>query len=259
MRRLYVIPDRQHIEQSLQLVRAFQVCFEYNDFFSPRVLDDKKKQMEIIDSYAAVRGDFSQDTVHGAFLDVTLHSSDPLIRQIGEKRIRQSMDIAKEMGVRAVIFHTNRIQGFRESNYLQNWYKANEKFFRNILEEYSNQEIYIENMFDEAPDILAELARRMSDQKRFGVCLDYAHAMVFGKDAPDWVETLAPYIRHIHLNDNDLQADRHWTIGQGKIDWSAFGGQIMEKCVDVSWLIEISGVKEQEQSIRFLKDKGLLD
>lgn len=258
MKKIYVIPDLQCIEQSLQLVHKYGARFEYNDFYLPSVLDDQKKQIKIIDSYAAARQDFSEDTIHGAFLDVILHSSDPLICEISKKRVIQSMEIAKEMGVRAVIFHTGRIQGFREVNYIQNWYKVNENFFRNILERYAKQEIYIENMFDESPDILANLARRMKDQPRFGVCLDYAHAMVFGKESRDWVNALAPYIRHMHINDNDLHEDLHWPLGQGKIDWQAFGEQTQKNCVDASVLIEMKGADKQEQSIQFLRENNLL-
>ena len=258
MKKIYVIPDRQQIKQSMQLVKKYQVCFEYNDFYLPDILDDRKKQLEIIEAYAAVRQDFSQDTIHGAFFDVILHSSDPLIREISEKRVFQSMEIAKEMGVRAVIFHTGRIQGFLEENYIQNWYKVNEKFFRNILEEFPEQDVYIENMFDESPYVLAELIKRMGSQKRFGACLDYAHAMLFGKETEDWVKVLAPYVRHMHINDNDLQQDRHWPLGYGKINWQTFNEQMKKYCVDASVLIEIKGVKEQEQSIQFLRENDLL-
>lgn len=258
MKKIYVIPDQQRIEESLQLASKHEACFEYNDFYLPSVLDDHKKQMEIIDSYAAVRQDFSEDTIHGAFLDVILHSYDPLICEISKKRVIQSMEIAKEMGVRAVIFHTGRIQGFLEENYIQNWYKVNENFFRNILERYTNQQVYIENMFDESPDVLAELARRMKDHPRFGVCLDYAHAMVFGKESKDWIKILAPYIRHMHINDNDLHEDLHWPLGQGKINWQAFKEQMQERCVDASVLIEMKGAKKQEQSIQFLRENNLL-
>lgn len=73
----------------------------------------------------------------------------------------------------------------------------------------------MENMFDEAPDILAGLAERMKDIENFGICLDYAHAMLSKCPGDEWVRTLAPYIRHMHINDNDLENDLHllWETG----------------------------------------------
>ena len=117
--------------------------------------------MELIDFYAKVRNDFSNDTMHGAFLDVTVHSTDRKIREVSELRVRQSLDIAKETGLRGAVFHTNRINDFRQADYLKNWEEANYRFFATVCEEYPKQQIFMENMFDEAPDVLIGLAERM--------------------------------------------------------------------------------------------------
>lgn len=68
----------------------------------PDILDDQQKQEEIIEYYAKYRTDFSQDTMHGAFLDVNIHSMDSRIREVSVQRVRQSMDIAERMGLRGV-------------------------------------------------------------------------------------------------------------------------------------------------------------
>lgn len=259
MNAIYTIPDVENLEQSVSLSKQYKSYFEYNDFFLPHILDDKKKQMEIINTYAKFRSDFSKDTMHGAFFDVTLHSTDPLIQEIGWLRVKQSMDIAKEMNLKGVIFHSGRLKGFREVFYIKNWLEQNEKYMRKLLDMYPQQEIYMENMFDEAPDILAELAERMGDCHRFGICLDYAHGVVFGENKESWISQLAPFIRHIHLNDNNLKADDHMVIGRGKIDWNEFWKQMREYDISSSILIEMKGVENQRESIGFLMEKGYLD
>lgn len=250
---IYLIPDRSHLEESLQLVQKQQGYFEYNDFFTSTVLNDKKKQLEIIDDYARVRADFSKDTMHGAFLDVTVHSSDESIRQISELRVRQSMDIAKEMGLRGVVFHTNRLQEFRADFYLKNWLETNEQFFRKICEEYPKQQIFMENMFDEAPDVLAELAKRMKEVPNFGVCLDYAHATISKTNIEVWMQELAPYIKHMHINDNDLQNDLHEAVGSGQLDWRRFTEEMQRFHIDASILVEVSGEEKQKKSLEYMK------
>lgn len=257
MKGLYLIPDKSNIEQSLHLIEEHQGACEYNDFFLAQVLDDKKKQLEIIDAYAKVRSDFSQDTMHGAFLDVTVHSTDLRIREVSELRVRQSMDIAKEMGLRGVVFHTNRIYGFRDETYLKNWKETNKAFFAKLCEEYPNQQILMENMFDEAPDVLRGLAEEMTDYDNFGVCLDYAHGVVFGNRPEVWVKELAPYIKHIHINDNDLQNDMHEAVGAGQIDWKQFQQQIDEYQIKASVLVEVSGIEKQKKSLEFMKENKL--
>ncbi len=250
---VYLVPDISHLEESIQLIQKHQGYFEYNDFFTGTVLDDKKKQIEIIDEYARVRTDFSKDTMHGAFLDVTVHSSDEKIRQVSELRVRQSMDIAKEMGLRGVVLHTNRLQGFRVEQYLKNWLETNEIFLRKICEEYPMQQVFMENMFDEAPDILAELAKRMIDVPNFGVCLDYAHAAISRTELDIWMQELAPYIKHMHINDNDLQNDLHDAVGSGQIDWKNFAEEMQRYHIEASVLVEVSGEEKQKKSLEYMK------
>ncbi len=253
MNRIYLIPCRERLQESLKLRRQYDGAWEYNDFYAPEVLSDVSLQREIIDGYAALGVDFSVDTIHGAFLDVTLHSMDPLIREASALRVRQSMDIAREMGVRGVVFHTGRIGGFREKIYLAHWRESNEAFLRRMLEEYPRQEIYLENMFDEAPDILASLAEGMKDCGRFGVCFDYAHGALTGCPLEEWHRQLAPYIRHFHINDNDLKEDLHLPVGQGRIDWKACSRQMAEVCGEPSILIEVKGIEKQKQSLEYMQ------
>lgn len=257
MKGLHLIPDRTNLEESLKFIEENQCACEYNDFFLASILDDKKKQMEIIDAYAKLRSDFSKDTMHGAFLDVTVHSSDPKIREISELRVRQSMDIAKEMGLRGVVFHTNRLYGFRDAVYLNSWKEANKRFFANICEQYPQQQIFMENMFDEAPDVLCGLAEEMKTYGNFGVCLDYGHGVISDTPVVEWVKTLAPYIRHMHINDNDLKNDLHAALGDGQINWTKFVEEIKQYHVDASILIEVNGMEKQKKSLEYVRNNHI--
>jgi len=252
-----MIPDRNKIAESLKLAEDYHAAFEYNDFFHPSVLDDKKKIEELISFYCSQPHDRTNDTMHGAFLDIIIHSEDPLIRQASELRIRQSMDIAQDMGLRGVVFHTGRLYGFRDKAYIENWLEVNEAFFREILQKYPNQNVLIENMFDEAPDILAQFAKRFQNEPRLGVCLDYAHAAITSISGEEWVSALAPYIRHMHINDNDRVNDLHQEIGTGKIDWHAFDGEMRRHGVESSILIEMKDLERQRRSIEYLERNKL--
>ena len=63
-------------------------------------------------------------------------------------------------------------------------------------------EVYVENMFDDEPDLLLALAKELSDVPHFGVCLDFAHAYLSKNTTPGWNNALRPYTRHLHINDN---------------------------------------------------------
>lgn len=263
MSKLYLVPDRKDMERMCALASEYGCAFEYNDFYIAKVMDDSRKQEEIAEDYKTSKNKwlgknlFSKDTLHGAFLDVTIHSDDPLIRDASMLRVRQSMEIAKRMGLKGVVFHTGRLAGFRAPNYLQNWCDRNAVFFTEIAQQYPAQQIYMENMFDEAPDILAGLAEKMRDVENFGVCLDYAHAMLTGRSGQEWMETLAPYIRHIHINDNDLQNDLHLAVGAGALDWQEFDNLIRLNRIEAPVLVEVSGYEAQKESLQYMKRHGI--
>lgn len=257
MGKLYLVPDRTDMERVCSLAEDYGCAFEYNDFYAAEVMDDPGRQEEIIASYGQYRGSFMQDTMHGAFLDVTIHSSDPLIREASMLRVRQSMELAERMKLRGVVFHTGRLANFRVASYLDHWREQNAVFFTELAGQYPNQQIYMENMFDEAPDILAGLAEQMRDVENFGICLDYAHAMLSGRSGQEWIETLAPYIRHIHINDNDLVNDLHLPVGDGRLDFQEFDRLIRRYRIDVPVLVEVSGYEAQKKSLEYMTQHGI--
>ena len=254
---LYLIPDFQHIEESLALADQYDAHFEYNDFFIPSLVDDEQWLKDRIGFYKGLHRDRSRDTLHGAFLDVTVHSQDRRIYEVSLFRVRQSMEIAMELGLRGVIFHTNQIPNFRTPFYVQHWVDSNREFWRMLLEEYPKLEIFIENMFDQEPDMLHRLAAEMEGQPRFGVCFDYAHASAFGENIERWAELLLPYTKHMHINDNDFQVDLHQSVGSGKIDWLQFN-DLLKRCgTDTSVLVEVNGLQKQEESLQYMKEHGI--
>lgn len=257
MKDIYLIPDMEHIEESLELARQYQACFEYNDFFMPQVFSDEAEIEKRIQFYKALKRDRSHDTLHGAFLDVTIHSQDEKIREVSRERARQSLSIAERLGIRGVVFHANLIAGYYDENYLNGWLTASVDFYKEMLAEFPKLEIFVENMFEARPDDLKRLAEEMKEEPRFGLCLDYAHAAVFGKKPVMWVKELAPYIRHLHINDNDLCGDKHWHIGEGQMDWNEFSEAMKRYEVQTSVLIEVRGNENWHRSAEYLKKNGI--
>lgn len=254
---LHVIPNMEELDKIEQLKAKYNLRYEFNDFYSPSVLDDRELQRKIIAFYKNSGAVSPEDTIHGAFLDVTVHSSDALIRQVSEKRVYQSMDIARELGVKGVVFHTGRLANFRPPYYISQWKKLNTDFFTKVAGEYSDLQIYMENMFDEAPDLLAELAESMKDVKNFSVCFDYAHGIITGRTPEEWTKVLAPYVRHMHINDNDKIGDLHLPLGQGSIDWAEYSALMKQHGIDCSTLIEVKGYDAMKASLEYMEQNHI--
>ena len=253
MRKLYIIPNASHIEKSIELAERYGAGFEYNDFYLPDVLDNSARVDELIDFYKSLPGNRSENTLHGAFFDVTVHSSDREIRAISDKRVRQSMDIARRLGVRAVIFHTNLIANFKNRAYVDSWVIKNAAYWRALAADYPDISIYIENMFDQDPEPMVALMRELEDVPGVSACLDFAHASAFGKDAEKWVRALLPYVSHLHLNDNDGISDLHLALGAGKLDYAPLCRALSESGARPSVLIETSDISAQARSIEYMQ------
>lgn len=220
MKQLLINPKYTEAEKWKKIADELGAGFEYDDFFMPSLIADPEEYRRAIDIYKSLDRDRSEDTLHGVFFDIVVNSLDDDIRNTSRERMRLSMDTAKELGVKAVIFHTNYITGFKSFAYRKKWVEDNAEFYTELLEEYPELDIYIENMYDDTPEMLKSLAEKMSDQPRFGVCLDIAHAYLWDLPVKTWIDELGPYIRHIHANDNHHDEDAHMAIGSGNIDWS---------------------------------------
>lgn len=144
--------------------------------------------------------------------------------------------------------------------YVNNWVARNEEYWSGILEEYKDINIYIENMFDRSPGLLCRLSERLKRYENYGVCFDYAHASSFGKEVniSEWSSSLAPYVKHMHINDNDLESDLHLGVGDGQIDWKIFAEHYRKYFKESTVLIEVQGIEKQRRSAEFLEKAGLV-
>lgn len=257
MKQLLIIPQQDALEEYLSVAEENKLGFEYNDFFLPNLLDDEEKSKDVIAKYKACElPKFT--TLHGAFFDVIPFSVDKRIREISDKRIRQSIEIAKELGAKAVIFHTNYNPFLNSPAYVDSWIRINAEYWGGILQEYSDINIYLENMFDTTPNLMAALSEQLCGYANYGVCLDYAHASL-SKVAPEvWAERLGKYVKHIHINDNDLVSDLHLAWGDGKINRESFY-QCYEKYMKgASVLIETSAMENIKKSLEMLKKENFI-
>lgn len=246
----YVIPNLNEINKYLDLSNEYNLGFEYNEFYNPKLLDNEEELNKTIDAYKKLNR--KNDTIHGVFYDITLDSCDPKISAISLERVRKSLDIALKLNCKGVIFHTNYITWMKDEKYQTNWVNKNKEIYLKLIEEYKDLEIYIENMFDDSPDLLYRLVSEINHE-RIGVCLDVAHAMISNIDISEWFNKLNKYIKHIHINDNDRKIDSHTEIGKGLIDFNLVYKYMNKLDPNTTVLIEIKDYQKTLNSINYLK------
>ena len=117
-------------------------------------------------------------------------------------------------------------------------------------------EICIENVLDDEPDMMAAIARDAADP-RIGLCYDVGHANIVGDRSQDeWLETMAPYLKHLHIHNNDGDRDLHRGLTEGTLDIERVLDGVIEKCApDTTVTAEILSGPE---SFDWLREKGYL-
>lgn len=258
MNKYLIIPDINEINDYLKIALDNDFGFEFNDFYSPKVLSNQQFCDERIDAYK----DYNLPsllTSHGDFFDVYVFSADEEIVKISIMRIEESMEVARKIGAQKVVFHTNYNSQIKTDLYFNNWIERNYAVFSNICNKYKDITILMENMFDYDYIPLIMLAERMKDISNFGVCLDYAHAFLSKVEPKEWVLNLYPYIKHVHINDNEGQEDSHLAVGDGLIDWDEFNELRKEYFDKATILIEVNGQENIRTSINYMNANGFFD
>ena len=90
--------------------------------------------------------------------------------------------------------------------------------------------ITIENVLDDEPYMMAEIMERISNPN-IRLCFDTGHALCVSKvPVSEWLRVLAPYLRHLHIHNNDGQYDHHSALTEGLIDMEDFLDDVIKLC-----------------------------
>ncbi len=251
MNLLHIIPNRNDVDNWARIAKELGAVFEYNDFFDPDLIENKEEYEATVQKYLSLKRDRTKDTFHGVFYDIVLNSPDPAIREASIKRVYLSCETAVRLECRAVIFHTNYIVGFKNISYRDKWVRDMTAFYKQLIADFPSIDIYVENMYDDTPELIRRLAENLRDEPRFGICFDVAHAYLWEVPLKEWIDELAPYIRHIHANDNHKDQDSHMAIGTGSLDWSILNYRQLIKNKP-SLLIEVSDEEKLMKSYNYL-------
>lgn len=154
-------------------------------------------------------------TIHGPFLDLNPMSFDSMIRSATMRRYEQSYRAARVLGAVKIIYHTGFIPSV---NFPEGWAERMIEFYREFLHDKPEDiQILMENVLDPAPNTLLEVAEAI-EHPSFGICFDMGHAHCYSQiPCMEWVKVLEPYIRHLHIHDNEGAGDSHLAFGNGTL------------------------------------------
>jgi sugar phosphate isomerase/epimerase len=208
----------------------------------------------------SLRENGMQCSIHLPFHDLQPGSIDDLILEATRTRLKKSMQVAKVYEPKFLVAHAYFIPLY--SDLFSKWFNRAWWTWRQVLDEWpEHPPLYLENVREKDPrplgDILSELAR-------FNVkfCFDVGHWSSYGsggqyQNLSFWIQTMAPFLEHLHLHDNDGIADQHLGLGQGAIPWAELfaGIELLELSPGVT--LEPHSEEDLNYSLAFMRQHSL--
>ena len=218
-----------HIEPLLTWVRDSERDLELQDFCDPAILEGDWQSA--VSSYKSLLdGHQGRVGIHGPYWGFDMGTHDPDFQALAQKRFLQGLNICEALGATHMVVHSP----FNHWHHQHFYYTPDlrdrlfEASHTNLMPAVKRAEeigctLMIENITDVDPAERVRLVESFdSDAVRVSLDTGHAHLMRGMADAPPvdyFVTAGGSLLDHLHLQDADGHADRHWLPGDGSIDW----------------------------------------
>ena len=240
---------------------------EIQDFHTAEVLngDWKSRAAEIKKQLSGYTGRLG---IHGPFWGFVIDSMDPDIREVVNKRMMQGLDACEEIGATQMVVHSP----FSTWNYNNfdnkpgSMEEAVGRVHATLDDAVKRAEaigvtLVIENIEDIDPRWRVRLAESF-DSERVRVSIDtghahYAHGSTGAPPVDYFVVAAGNMLEHVHLQDADGYADRHWVMGEGTIRWTAVFRALEALTSNPRLIIELRDTTRILEAADYLVKAGL--
>ncbi|HZH92485.1 MAG TPA: sugar phosphate isomerase/epimerase family protein [Tissierellaceae bacterium] len=190
---------------------------ELQDFVEPNLSENDMKKLinEYKRSLREIKGIKS---MHGPFLDLKPASPDKEIRRVSQIKYRRTLEIAHELDVDYVVFHS-QINPYLNQPFLRDLNNRQAAAFWRALMDVTpyKGEVVIENVFEESPYMLRDLIDAIGHE-RISINLDIGHSNLGYTSLKDWIHVLADRLSYMHVHGNSGFEDQHIVPSDEKLD-----------------------------------------
>lgn len=259
--------DIRSIDSHLPWLFERQRDLEIQDFCHAELLSGDWKS--VAEAYKAKLAGFGGRVgIHGPFWGLPTASIDPDIRAVVSRRMLQAMDTAEWIGATHMVVHSP----FTTWDY--NNLPYNPKGFERIVAltqetlsaavrraEDIGLTLVIENIEDIDPASRVTLAQSFNSSS-VKVSLDtghahYAHGSNGAPPVDYYVTAAGNTLAHVHVQDADGYADRHWRIGTGTVNWYAVFAALEKLESNPRLILEMRNHADTIPSAEYLARLGL--
>lgn len=206
--------------------------------------------------------------IHGPFRGLPLASPDPGVRAVATSRMMQALDVAEALGADQIVIHSPYTTWMH--NNLDQQSGQREKVIdctrltmaaALARAEGAGVTFVLENIEDKDP---AERRRLIEEigSPALKLSIDtghalYAHGSTGAPPVDYYIRDAGALLDHVHLQDADGFADRHWPLGHGVLNWHAIFAALAEANDTARLIIEIRNKDQILESAGFIAGLGL--
>ena len=206
--------------------------------------------------------------IHGPYAGFELDVSDGEIRALVQTRLLAALDVCAALGAVQMVIHSPYDQW--EAGNLDNTARARQaniaailETLAPVLERAADQGVVLalENIKDSDPDLRAAIVRA-ADSPALRLSVDtghafWAHRVAGAPPVADFVRAAGADLAHVHLQDSDGLADRHWPLGEGAENWPALFQALGETGARPHLIVELRDFGRVRESVAHLEALGL--
>lgn len=191
-------------------------------------------------------------SIHGPTKDLPIMARDPKVRDVVAERLLSALGFAGDIGATHMVLHSpfaafgaNPFMQYSPISSLEYEVDTVHATLEKVLPAARDAgcTLVIENCWDTNPGPLLELVRSF-DSEHVRMTLDTGHAfvthrLVDGPPPDQWIREAGALLAHLHLADNDGNADRHWAPGDGDLNWFAVFEALAELSHEPRLIVEL--------------------
>ncbi len=202
---------------------------EIQDFCAVGVLEHDHAEMiaawrGLLDGHRGARG------LHGPFFGLDIATPDTGVRAVVQKRMMQMLDVAEALGATMMVVHSpfNHWHQLNRANYPGVYPGLIEQAARTLAPVLDRAAgigctLVLENCDDTDPAARRAIVQQI-DRPNLQISIDTGHADIchgryHAPNPVDFIADAGALLAHVHLQDVDGYADRHWHPGDGRIAW----------------------------------------
>ncbi|MGL6209288.1 MAG: sugar phosphate isomerase/epimerase family protein [Paracoccaceae bacterium] len=217
---------------------------------------------------AALRGYRGRIGIHGPFWDFTIANWDMEVRALVQRRMNLALDVCSVIGATQMVVHSpfsdwdhnnaDNYPGAREA-IVARCHQTMEPIVARAKD--MGVVLVIENVEDIDPMARVNLAASFeSDAVGVSVDTGHAHYVNGSRGAPPvdyFIKRAGERLQHLHLQDADGHADRHWAIGDGTILWTSVFAALRALSGRPRLILELRDKGAIRRSLTYLSSCGL--